>query len=437
MTQEVISFFDNFKCAATECKSNCCKAWDMPVDEKTMEVYANEPGIKGKMRRLTIKNNSSGENVMRTPFGRCCNLSKEKLCKLQLDERTDLMPKVCRLYPRSIVAYGRAKDAVNAAVNDSASADDVKVNQNEPYYVRAMLDLSCIEAAKLFVESDGRLECVGVKEPLEIYWDIDDAYPEFIDFLREDLDKMLDYLWFEYPEPVLPERVFGDLICDDDTPAKVKDADELWRRQKGIFAHAYGVHLKLVRDDLAGAREIGFELGDNIGENDNIPKLVEMREASETDYPYLPMSLINSLMYNKLPETYLGMYHPKMLMLVLNYRRQFGKVLVNNADRAFKGTWDDLCEKYDWLADKIKNYFSYKLQMNYLNAAVDFYVLEPVLLAMLNTQFLMIFIITYCGGKKPLTRAKFAELLSETEKLLSHNTVFCKEAMQEIREELF
>lgn len=122
----VISFFDNFKCLAQDCPENCCKAWDMPVDDVTYNNYRKETGFSGLKKRAQIKNNQDGEPVMRTFLGKCVCLGRDKLCKLQCSDQTDFMPKVCKLFPRYTVSYGGLKIG--------------------------MLDLSCIQVVKLLLD---------------------------------------------------------------------------------------------------------------------------------------------------------------------------------------------------------------------------------------------------------------------------------------------
>ncbi|MCQ2525178.1 MAG: flagellin lysine-N-methylase [Lachnospiraceae bacterium] len=387
MNGEVISFFEKFTCLADKCPDNCCRAWDMPVDSETLEHYEAVSGKDGLLLRLKLTRNREGDVVLRTLWGKCCNLNKDGLCKLQCNGQSEFMPKVCKLYPRNTVAYGD--------------------------YHLGMLDLSCIAAAKMFVETEGRLEFVPAPEDMPIYWTIDDVYEDFVCDLREDLNNVLDYLW--------------------------NAETSLWIIERDIFAHCFAMHCHLVRDDAEGARYLPFDI-DSIKDmcEEQWPRILEMRISEDTsDYPFFPMSFINELIYQNIPEDYLMMYHPKVYKLLKSYKRQFGKITESSADRAFMGNWKDICEKHSWLSDKIKSYFSYKLQMNYLNASIDYYVLEPVLLAMLNVQFLMVLVITADGKGDELSPKKFAELIAENERLLSHNKVFNSEAMQRIRSELF
>ena len=425
MNGEVISFFENFICIADECPDNCCRAWDMPVDTETLEKYRETEGWEGIKCRMTLTRNREGDMVLRTPFGKCCNLSRNGLCKLHAAGKMELMPKICRLYPRNTVAYGD--------------------------YHYGTLDLSCISAAIIFVRHDGRAEYVEAPEDMPIYWNIEDVYEEFVHDLREDLDKVLDYLW---------------------------GSDEsLWVIERDIFAHVYGMHQFLVKDEAEGARCVSFDV-DEIRElcSDNLPWILEMRSPAKKDgntdeddieededkiieedydkviekdedkriekhvddiYPFYPMSFVNELIYQNLPEAYLATYHPKINRLIKSYKKQFGKVTESYADDFFLDRWNGICEKYRWIEKKLKSYFSYKLQMNYLNAAIDYYVLEPVLLAMINVQFLMMWAIIEDGEDKTMTLDHFAELIAENERLISHNKVFNADVMAKVRSDLF
>lgn len=386
MKPEVISFFDNFKCLAGQCPENCCKAWDMPIDRETYEKYKQAAGFAGWKLRNSMKRNQNGDPVLKTRFGKCVYLGKDKLCKLQCRGDEEYMPQVCKLFPRYTVNYGGK--------------------------ILGLLDLGCIQAAKVFLQNNGKLSLSEADSKMDIFWDIDAADPEFAEYMLEDWKYLTDYIY--------------------------DDGGTLWEKEFTLFSHTFAQHLILVKGDIEGAKKVPIEssyLFDNF--ETQLPWII--KERSKELYkglPLIPMGFINELLYQNLPDAYLLLYHPKMYKLINSYKRQYSRVLESEADRAFKGTWDDLAENYGWLEDYMKLYFSYKLLMKMPEASIDYYIIEPMLIAMVDVQFLMLFIITWCGLDKPFDEDTFAVLLSENERLLSHNPAFEAAVMQKVRDDL-
>lgn len=363
----------------------------MPVDEETLKKYHEATGKEGLKLALSLGHNREGDIVLRTPFGRCCNLAGDGLCKLHRDGKLEYMPKVCRLFPRNTASYGE--------------------------YELGMLDLSCIEASRLLIESNGRQKYVTAPEDMPIYWKLDDVYPDFVEDLRIDLESILDYLWKEADENATILR--------------------LREKMKGIFIHAYGMHQRLVRDDLEGARGIPFEPAFECEEEKTpeiLSRCIELKESA-----FFPMTFINELIYGNIPEEYLRRYHKLIYRLTKQYKKLFGGISESEADAFYDKKVRKVLEKNSRLENMLFQYFSYKLQMNYINAAVDYYVLEPVILSILNVQFLMLFIIVFVEEKENgcIDKRELALLMSENERLISHNKVFNADVMNKFRMELY
>ncbi len=387
MKSEVISFFYDFKCIAGDCPDNCCRSWNLIVDEETLLKYRNMPGEEGRKMRRNIKKNPSGGYCLKAPFGKCRYQDKSGLCCLQRDGREECMPKVCRLFPRYTVSYGG--------------------------YEIGVIDLACGTAAELFLAQNGRLTFVPAKEKLSIYWDLAEADPGFAGVLREDLELILDRLW--------------------------GDKKDFWELQKDIFAHVYGMHLKLVRNDGVIPQEIPFDIGyvkkSHTGE---LPWLLTERyKEAYRRMPLLPMSFVNKVIYTEFSDIYLLVYHPHMVGLIRSYRKRFRKVYESRADEVFTDMLDALFERHVWLEEKLKGYFSYKLQMLYMGASVDYYLLEPVIMAALCTQVLVLLVITFTGENDDFDIGDLAGLITENERLLCHNTSFRERIMKKVREDLF
>lgn len=387
MTSKVISFFYKFSCSAEKCSENCCRAWELPVDEETYEKYLGKKGIEKAKLKLSTKKDGNGGRLLRMPFGKCPHLTKDGLCGLQCRNEECLMPRICRLFPRYTVSYGG--------------------------FELGMIDLACIEAAKLFLEQEGRLELIPAGDDLEIYWDIEEADLPFENLLMEDLDIILDELWRE------------DLSTEE--------------AEKRIFTHIYIEHLKLVRGETDEMAKAGFSY-DFLEKNSpgEIPFLLKERTKPLYDgQSLIPTGFINKIIYSEFADFYLILYHRKALKIINTFKKKYGRIYESDADSFFTEKWKGITEKYEWLEGKFKGFLSYKLQMNYPEAGCDYYLIEPVLMAMISAEMLRMFVITRYEMTGGLDMESLAELICECERLTSHNIPFRKSVMERARKELF
>jgi lysine-N-methylase len=84
MKSEVISFFYDFNCIADKCSDNCCRSWNLTVDEETVSKYKAEPGEEGRKLRHSIKKTSDGGYCLRAPFGKCIHQDKCGLLSIRI-----------------------------------------------------------------------------------------------------------------------------------------------------------------------------------------------------------------------------------------------------------------------------------------------------------------------------------------------------------------
>lgn len=389
MKSEVISFFYDFNCIADKCRDNCCRSWNLIVDEETVKKYKKIPGKRGFFYRLSIRKSPGGGYVLRAPFSRCVHQDKCGLCRLQCNGEEECLPKVCRLFPRYTVSYGG--------------------------YEIGVIDLACEEAAGLFLKQTGRIGFIDSRATLDIYWKIDEADRDFASVLRKDLDLILDHIYSG-------------------------DGKNLWELQKDVFAHIYAEHLLLVRNELKNPEDTGFDretlVNEHYGELTWI--LQERFKSLYNGLPVIPFSFVNEFVYREFSDLYLLLYHPKAFKLFWKYKRYFGKIRESEADKIFTDRLKELFVRYDWLEEKLTNYYAYKLQTFYLGASVDYYLIEPVSLAAFCCEFLVLLLLTYTYRKDAeFDMDVFARLISENDRLISHNVSFRERIMKRMREKLF
>lgn len=144
-----ISFFDKFECLAGDCPETCCKGFSIPVEEKTYEKLRAAGGLAGLKARLCITG-AQDDRLLNRSRRKCPYLQKDGLCALQVLEFADkpksgssfsgfgvLQPHTCKVFPRR--------------------------RQNFGLLAEETLDLSCPEAARLFLKADFPLKQSHIK----------------------------------------------------------------------------------------------------------------------------------------------------------------------------------------------------------------------------------------------------------------------------------
>ena len=120
------SYFDTFRCIASDCPDSCCKEWDVQVDDDKAAFYRSLPGPLGDRLREVLKD-VDGETVMTIIDRRCPMWRRDGLCRIQAELGHDALCKTCREFPRLTHDYGD--------------------------FVEYGLELSCPEAARIILSS--------------------------------------------------------------------------------------------------------------------------------------------------------------------------------------------------------------------------------------------------------------------------------------------
>ena len=98
----------NFRCKADSCRNTCCSSWKIPISRKEYEKLMNmecsdrlyrrvqrsfeEPELVSEDRYRYVSFNWLGQ----------CPLQEKGLCTIHKEKGEDFLPKICRLYPRSL-----------------------------------------------------------------------------------------------------------------------------------------------------------------------------------------------------------------------------------------------------------------------------------------------------------------------------------------------
>lgn len=375
-----IEFYKDFACRGGGCPETCCRGWHIYVDEKTYARYQKAKGLKGVRLKLSTFKMDGKYPMMRKLFYRCTFHTKERLCAFQKNGTPELMPKVCRYYPRRITEHGDLWEVT--------------------------LELSCVEAAKRFLECDRRkLEFetgTGQNDVSEVTWDLLNDDASYRAFLRADREKLLDYLW---------EKNEGGTY-----------KKTLPQAFDGIYRYAWALQQAL------------FEGDPNLTRAKHLQSL-PIPDVDEADIknPFYPVTMLNDLIYTYLDEPDLFMREPHLYRLIFHYKKTFGKQLEKDADRFFRETLRRMEESDNRFLDKYRAYFSYCLQELYMDAYEDYYVIGEVFLALIFTEFLMLFDASEFLTHHELSTEKQARILAVLEAGIRHSIRTKKEFLQKIR----
>ena len=124
------SYFDSFRCIASQCPDSCCKEWDVQVDDASAAYYRSLPGDLGDRLREVLKIEED-EFVMTVEKGRCPMWREDGLCRIQAALGHDALCKTCREFPRLTHDYGD--------------------------FLERGLELSCPEAARLILSAPAEM----------------------------------------------------------------------------------------------------------------------------------------------------------------------------------------------------------------------------------------------------------------------------------------
>ncbi len=393
------SIASEFTCLAENCPMNCCGNWNIAYDSETYKHIVKEPGALGrKLRFFSTYHKELNCFSIHHVFGRCPYYRK-KLCDLQYQGREDCMPLVCRLYPRRTVSYGKRCEMT--------------------------LELSCIHAAELLLEKSNVIPLAKVEEPFEIFWE--QSYPDqsFLQFLLDDRKNILFY-WWQVNLQNLPER-------GEDSEASDRVRHAFVESLRDIYRYVYAEYMWIVRDRLEEAQKLTLPME----EIDRVEIMAPRIGKKKLAFSFYPVKFINSLIYDYLDYQGMLLQNTKLYFLIRQYQKQFGKVLETEADATMIQEYEAMVHAQPDLHRSILTYYSYLVTQTYCEALEDYYILGPILLAALFTEFLMIFFIVEFKANGCITTRRQAEIISCMEKSLRHKNALADNFLEEIRKTYF
>jgi lysine-N-methylase len=159
------SFYDKFRCIASQCKDNCCIGWEVDVDDVSYEKYRSVSGDFGQLLMDKIDVSPEGDRCFRLgEHDRCPFLNKDNLCDIFINCGEEYLCDICREHPRFYEWF--------------------------PGVTECGLGLSCEEVCRILLSDDEMLKLTEYNDGEEIILDTPDDLAEsdtyiFLSSLRE------------------------------------------------------------------------------------------------------------------------------------------------------------------------------------------------------------------------------------------------------------
>lgn len=118
------AYYDDFKCFAGDCKVTCCQGWSITFDRKDYlklrGVNCSEElkdKLKYSVRRIKNPDMEKRYAEMHLKDSYCCMFTEDGLCALQMECGYNILPEVCKLFPRkkSYLLSGYIEDSLSPA----------------------------------------------------------------------------------------------------------------------------------------------------------------------------------------------------------------------------------------------------------------------------------------------------------------------------------
>ena len=125
----VPDYYERFRCLAGKCPHSCCEAWDVVLDEETVERYRREEGALGEKLRGNMVE-EDGDMCFALRGGRCPFLDEENLCEIHRRLGEEATSVTCQSHPRFIEEYEELKEITLAA--SCPAANELLLGEQTP-----------------------------------------------------------------------------------------------------------------------------------------------------------------------------------------------------------------------------------------------------------------------------------------------------------------
>ncbi len=100
------AYYDDFHCLMGDCRINCCGFWRIPFSRKDylkIKKQKGSPELNRRLERCTRRIHEDGKLYAEFMLeqGVCPLLDEDGLCRLQREKGGDVLPQVCKQFPRA------------------------------------------------------------------------------------------------------------------------------------------------------------------------------------------------------------------------------------------------------------------------------------------------------------------------------------------------
>ncbi|MBR5970552.1 MAG: flagellin lysine-N-methylase [Lachnospiraceae bacterium] len=364
-----ISFYDDFKCAKGDCAETCCRGWSILADEEALARYRGEKGLLGLRLKLALRGKEDVQ--LNAGRGTCSFYTRDGLCGLQKARGEDYPPLTCQVYPRRRKHFGpRAEET---------------------------LDLSCVEAARLFLAAPD-LSWKRVREEVSYGRhgsNTDEAYFAALLRTREEL-----------------LGVLGQAAED----IRGREAAEAMR----VLSEAFAKMLLLAgrwQSNAASGRDLFAEEG--AGEE----------QHAETWFP-LPVTILNDWVNGCLYHEDLKRRIPFFYRLLSYYMKRFDGLDERKGQMRLDRLLKEFVKKDAFRAEKYLHYAKSELFRFYTETYEDYSFLNRIRCMVMHTNLLLLFDALFADETGALTAAEEARIIAVYEKRARHSAQMEKNMLQ-------
>lgn len=369
MIIERIPFYEDFRCVAGKCAETCCRGWSIAVDEKARRRFGEEKGWLGFRLRLAVRGKEDA--VLNASRGRCAFYTRGGLCALQKAKGEAYPPLTCQIYPRRRRNFGVLAEET--------------------------LDLSCVEAARCFLEAaeisfHGRTGEVPYGRHGS---NTDEVFFELLLKSRGELLRMLEQV--------------------KDTSADMTFADAA-KQLSGTFSGM--LHLANAWQKNAATGKPLFDM-----------PAQEEETGDGTLFP-LPVTLLNDWVNGCLFHEDLKRRIPFFYRLLTFYTKRFDGLNERNGQLRLDRLIRDGAGKGVFRIGKYVHYAQYDLLRYYTETYEDYSFLNRIRCMILHTNLLLLFDALYADETGALPAGEEARIIAVYEKRARHSAQMEKNMLQ-------